>query len=343
MTTHSWKNLYTPADSNLWRGRDDGPHGPRFHQIVRCAELSSLPAKADQDMQVAIIGFACDVGVSRNQGRPGAIEGPKALRQALGKIPVLLNPSWRMWDVGDVTARGNDLEGAQQALALAVAQLLERRYLPIVLGGGHEVAWGHYQGICAAYPNSRIGIINFDAHYDLRPLFEGDRGSSGTSFLQIAQDRQTRGQRFDYLCIGIQRLGNTRAAHDTAAQLGTMVVPADMVRQDAKGRVIAQLDAFISSCDVVYVTLCMDVFAAAFAPGVSAPQPLGLSPPQLLPFLHYLAGSGKMVGFDVAEVAPPLDRDNQTVTLGAAIIAEVIHHLRAMPFRVGADADNDID
>lgn len=331
MTTHSWKSLYTPPDPNLWRGRDDGPHAPRFHQIVCCEELSSLPTKADQGRQVAIIGFACDVGVRRNQGRPGAVEGPKALRQALGKTPVLLDPSWRMSDVGDVTARGDDLEGAQQALAETVTRLLEQKYLPIVLGGGHEVAWGHYQGICAAHPNSRIGIVNFDAHYDLRPLLEGDKGSSGTSFLQIAQHRQRRGQRFDYLCIGTQRLCNTRAAHDTAAQLGAVIVPAEVVRQDAKERMITQLDTFISSCDVVYVTLCMDVFAAAFAPGVSAPQPLGLYPHQLLPFLQFLAGSGKMVGFDVAEIAPALDCDNMTATLGAALIAEVIHHLFTPP------------
>ena len=53
----------------------------------------------------------------------------------------------------------------------------------IVIGGGHETAWGHFQGL--AHPNKDIAILNFDAHFDLRPLINGQLGSSGTPFRQI--------------------------------------------------------------------------------------------------------------------------------------------------------------
>jgi len=54
---------------------------------------------------------------------------------------------------------------------------------PIVLGGSHELAYGHFNGIVnhlkkQTKNSSKVGIINFDAHFDLRPY--DNQGSSGT-------------------------------------------------------------------------------------------------------------------------------------------------------------------
>ena len=91
------------------------------------------------------------------------------------------------FDAGNIVCADGDLETSQLALGEVVTILLENGIKPIVIGGGHELAWGHYQGIADAFPQKNLGIINFDAHFDMRPLLAYDQGSSGTPFLQIAK------------------------------------------------------------------------------------------------------------------------------------------------------------
>jgi formiminoglutamase len=88
---------------------------------------------------------------------------------------------------------------------------------------------------------------------------------------------------------------------------------------------LAFLDDFMLSLDHIYLTICLDVLAECFAPGVSAPQPLGLSPWQTLPLLKYIIQSGKVVSLDIAELSPPLDQEQKTARLAALIIAELLH------------------
>src|SRR5690606_27073757 len=119
-------------------------------------------------------------GVQRNGGRSGAAQGPHALRSALAGLPVLGEP--QLWDAGDVGCSDGRLEDAQAALAERVAAVLARGACPLVLGGGHEVAWGTFSGIVRARPQlQRLLIVNFDAHFDLR---QAAQANSGTPFRQ---------------------------------------------------------------------------------------------------------------------------------------------------------------
>src|SRR6185437_6072062 len=142
-------------------------------------------------------------GVRRNQGRIGAAEGPDAIRRTLAKLPIHKN-NFQLWDAGNILCSDGDLEASQTALSEIVSMLLSKKITPIILGGGHEVAWGHYQGIAKVYPHKNLGIINFDAHFDMRSKLEDNKGSSGTPFLQIAEAHQATKRRFDYNCVGIQ-------------------------------------------------------------------------------------------------------------------------------------------
>ncbi len=92
----------------------------------------------------------------------------------------------------------------------------------MVLGGGHEVAFGSWTGLArhmetrSAAP--RIGIVNFDAHFDLRnPAFVT---SSGTPFAQIAAASAARGWPFRYAYLGVSRAANTVNLFDRAQALG---------------------------------------------------------------------------------------------------------------------------
>jgi formiminoglutamase len=84
------------------------------------------------------------------------------------------------------------------------------------------------------------------------------------------------------------------------------------------------LGAWLAASKNIYLTLCLDVFASAYAPGVSSPQAFGLSPYTLLPFFRQVLESGKVIGFDIAELNPIYDQDSQTAKLAAHFVAEVL-------------------
>ena len=124
------------------------------------------------------VGFPSDEGVRRNQGRIGAAGGPEALRRALGS---LTDPGVPLRDAGDVPV-GEDLEAGQKRLGAVVAAVLATGDLPIVLGGGHEVAYGSYLGWSSMAGAEHWGVVNLDAHFDLR---DEPCSTSGTPFRQI--------------------------------------------------------------------------------------------------------------------------------------------------------------
>lgn len=119
--------------------------------------------------------------MKRNKGRVGAADAPDAIRTQLANLPIHRPVS--LVDLGTVTCEYENLEQAQSELAEQVANSLQNGLKPIVLGGGHEVAFGSFSGLFqyvqAHAPDKKIGIINFDAHFDLR---EAEHATSGTPF-----------------------------------------------------------------------------------------------------------------------------------------------------------------
>lgn len=334
MTQPELYNRYEPPKRSAWQGRVDAD-AKRYHEIVSLVDLSHEPARCEPGACYGLLGFACDEGIRRNQGRVGAKAGPDEIRRCLGPMPVHGGPEKRVVDFGNIVCHDENLEESQEALANAVTFILQAGIRPILLGGGHEIAWGHYMGIARAFPGLDLGIVNFDAHFDMRPLVKGKYGNSGTGFLQIAEERHKQQLEFDYTCIGIQTYSNTPALFAEANRESVIAVLADDMQRGASANTLTILDQLISKRTALYVTVCMDVFAASCAPGVSAPQVLGLHPWQILPLLQRVASSGKVLSFDVAELSPPFDSQQMTAKLSAAIISTFItwdphqkeHHL----------------
>ena len=323
----SWKTRYNPPQSHPWQGRPDTPAASCLFQIIELLDLQNASPKKSNAPAFALLGFCCDEGVRRNLGRTGAAEAPTVLRNWLAKLPIQKQPLI-CYDAGNITCTDADLEGAQKALAEVVTLLLKHNIAPIVIGGGHEMAWGHYQGIAQMLPQENISIVNFDAHFDMRPLLPQQHGSSGTPFLQIANAMQAAQKKFDYTCIGIQQAGNTRQLFETAQTWQVQTIFADELHQQQTEKCKQLLQRLIEQQQTIYVSLCLDVFAAAYAPGVSAPQAMGLTPWQVLPFMRQLAASGKVISYDIAELAPKYDKDDRTAKLAANFVFEIIHHHR---------------
>ena len=315
---------YQPPGMKHWKGRTSADRA-YIHENVSPLDLSggSLPICAAPTP--VLIGYACDEGVRRNLGRPGAKSGPEALRMALGKMPLLHGGAPTLWDAGDILCEGNAMEGAQAALGRHISMLVGAGYLPMAIGGGHDIAYGHYLGLREGLgKDTRLGILNFDAHFDLRearPL-----PHSGSPFLQIARDCEKDHGTFRYGCIGVRKDANPQELWDRAASLEALVVPREAMSPENLGGALNEVLLFLESVDALYLTIDMDGFSSAFAPGVSAASPMGYSPESLLPCLDLILTSGKLISMDIAELNPLHDRDGQTAILAASLIHRVLHH-----------------
>lgn len=311
-----------PADATIWRGRTDtGERGDtrRLFNVVREIDPRIEAATAGAPV---VIGFACDAGVQRNQGRVGAAEGPLAIRRALANLPA--HDIGCLFDAGDVSCEGDALEVAQAALAAQVRRQLDAGAQPVVLGGGHEIAWGTWQGLRAHLDaigdRSRVLVLNLDAHFDLRTARPG---TSGTPFDQIAEACATAELPFDYACLGVSRLSNTTSLFERARELNvTYVEDVDMQERDLAAR-LADIDALIADVAHVYLTIDLDVLPAPVMPGVSAPAAYGVPMPVIEAIVTHVRRSGKLRVADLAEYNPQFDGQGA----GARVAARLAYRL----------------
>lgn len=297
-----------------WTGRFDGEEDSYQRIFQRVNTAADYNAVDPYDF--VLHGFAVDEGVKRNKGRIGAQKAPDLIRKNMSNFPVF-NSRFSLKDFGNIHCDNEDLEKTQIVLAEKVAQVLAKQGKSVVLGGGHEVTFAHYSGIRKAFPNQKIGIINFDAHFDNRQP-ENDLATSGTGFWQIAQQSEIHS-----LHIGIQKNSNTKHLFDTADQLGMKYILADEIYSQSIPNLMFTINAFLDEADVVYVTVCMDVFNAAIAPGVSAPAYNGIfADHSFMQIFRHILSQPKTKALDVAEVNPDFDIQERTARLAASLVNE---------------------
>lgn len=328
-------NNYFVTDEKIWTGRIDDPNDAdsfRMHQIIQLLDLTKINQnkRPKSVLDICFIGFCSDEGIRRNLGRIGAKQGPKYIRKEFANLPVTFSNDIKIYDAGDIFCIENNLEEAQEQLQIAIKIILDNNMFPIVLGGGHDVALGHFNGIINHLEkketnNLSLGIINFDAHFDLRPYNNG--GSSGTMFSQIADDCLNKQREFAYMCLGIQTSGNTRSLFKKADSLGVKYIPEKDFVESNFEQISKTINNFIDEHEHIYVTICSDVFNSAFAPGVSAMQPFGMNPEIVLIYLKEILKTNKVISLDIAEVSPRFDQDKRTAKLIAIIIYAIINTL----------------
>ncbi|MBX7106280.1 MAG: formimidoylglutamase [Gemmataceae bacterium] len=308
---------------SVWSGRNDvpteGPDAGRWHQHVQFLSPGCEPG-------TVILGFCCDEGVIRNQGRPGASAGPDDLRRSLANL------AWHQtgpaYDAGNVRCRDGDLESAQVQLSEAVADAITSGHHPIILGGGHETAWGTYLGVAAAHPGKQIGIINIDAHFDLR---SSPQPHSGTPFAQMAAHGTAAGRPFRYLCLGVAEPANTPALFARAHDLGTVWNTDLEILHMSRADLIRVVDEFAAACDVLYLSLDLDVLESAVMPAVSAPAIRGLPLATVLAILDAVTAQPKLAAADVVEFNPSFDQDRRGARVAAGLVWHIARNWRAAP------------
>lgn len=320
-------NNYISAIEN-WNGRIDSEKDYdafRWHQWVRELDLVTEDKPFSGEQGFAFIGLCSEQGVRRNKGRTGTALAPDLIRKQMSNLPCTFDSSVGLYDAGNIVCQDISMEEGQELLGRAVAKILDMGLFPIVLGGGHETTFGHFCGQLSHDPKLDMGIVNFDAHFDLRPY---DRGSSsGSMFRQIYDICTDRGLNYGYMPLGIQKHSNTVSLFKSAEAFGVKYVLARDMQNGSYAPVLDKIDTFIFDHDSIYITICADVFSSAFAPGVSAPQSTGLDPEQVLPIIKHIIRTRKVRGFDICEISPRFDQDDTTASLGAVIIFSVVNSI----------------
>ena len=270
--------------------------------------------------KVVIVGFPTDVGVRRNGGRPGAAGAPAEIRRYLyrmtpdARVPAMAALLPSTVDVGDVVT-GEDLEGDQEKLGEVVAQVLARGAFPIVLGGGHETAYGHFLGYVRA--GKPVTLLNWDAHADVRPV-RPEGGHSGSPFRQalLHPSRLARG----YAVAGL--LPHSVAADHLSfiAEHQGRFLFRDALDPAAIRAAYRGLPGAGGGPVVTMASFDIDAVDQSHAPGVSAPATGGMSPAHWLMAAHEAGRNLAVASADVVETNPAIDRDGQTARLAALTV-----------------------
>lgn len=295
------------------------PDDPRLGQCVTHWQEGEPQLRAGRPV---LLGFPQDEGVRRNGGRPGAAEAPAAIRQWLYRLTPWDAPhdadlaALDLLDLGNVRC-GGDVEESQEALAEAIAAILSAGALPIVLGGGHETAYGHYLGYVRA--DQQGAIINIDAHLDVRPLING-RGHSGSPFRQALEHptQSLPGHRF--VILGAQPQAVSREHLHYVRSKGGIVRWAEETQDQLEAVFRVECQRLAGTNGSVYVTLDSDVVRQADVPGVSAPNPLGLSGQAIASCAAEAGACPAVTSFDLVEINPSFDRDGQSARWAAVVI-----------------------
>ncbi|HET8649300.1 MAG TPA: formimidoylglutamase [Gemmatimonadales bacterium] len=283
----------------------------------RVGNLLGTAVEPGQPPAIVLIGFPVDEGVRRNGGRIGAAEGPAAIRQAFYRltpdpaVPAMSELLRRTVDLGDVAA-GENLEAAQEALAEATAPHLAAGSLVIVLGGGHETAFGHFLGAVRA--GIEVELLNWDAHADVRPLRDG-LGHSGSPFRQALEHPSGLARR--YTVAGLQPQSIAAAHLDYVRAHGRAVFASALT-----STVVTEIYALLQHRALASFDL--DALDQSLAPGVSAPASNGLGTSLWLDAAERAGANPNVIGCEIVELNPRFDRDDQTARLAALTVWRVI-------------------
>lgn len=292
-----------------WVGPSADPNDEQFGDVVEPTTLETADG-----YDAVLVGEPYDGGVI---GRRGAAAAPAAIRKTLAGVKTHrfgAGPVSHVGDLGTITPPDGDVQMVQQAMREVVASIHDTNAFPVFIGGDNSLTYANTGPLLDL--EGTLGVINLDAHLDVREVRSD--ATSGTPYRQLLEAGLDA-----YTCVGARHFETSTAYADYVREQGDEVVTAEAVGEDpsvATDRVLGAM----AGVDRIYLSLDCDVLDGAFAPGVSAPTPGGLTTRECFRLLREFASDDRVAGFEVVECAPPLDRDGQTVGAAARAICHVL-------------------
>ncbi|AXR78813.1 formimidoylglutamase [Natrarchaeobaculum sulfurireducens] len=306
----------TRADPPVWSSPSSDPADETFGDVVEPIRVEPDEPVRAADLEAydaVLVGEPFDAAVI---GRTGARDGPDAIREALAGVKshhFTAGSIAAVGDYGDVEPATTDLESIREGVREAAETVHESAALPVFLGGDNSLT---VPNVVPLLEHGRVGVVNLDAHLDVRAVRA--EPTSGTPYRELLEAGLDA-----YTCVGVRHFETSTVYADYLEERGGTVVTAADVGRDLEGALDRARDA-VSDVDAVYVSVDCDVLDAAHAPGVSAPTPGGLTPRELFRLVYELARDHRLVGLEVVECAPPLDRNGRTADAAARVVAHAL-------------------
>jgi agmatinase len=251
-----------------------------------------LPGEAT----VAVLPIPYDLTTSY---QPGARRGPLAILEASTHLETfdeeLAVETWEEIGISTLPAIVPDTSGPAATLdriERVAREVIDSSKFLVSLGGEHSITAPLVRAVRSRYP--RCGVLQLDAHADLRESFEGSRQNHACVMHRILDDGVPIAQ------IGIRSLtGEERALID---ERGICTVFAQEAVTWPIESWIARVLAALP--EEIYVTIDLDAFDPSIMPATGTPEPGGLDWYRTLAILRVVAEAKRIVGFDVVELAP---------------------------------------
>lgn len=281
---------------------------------------SHIRTDTPEGCRVALLGLPDDLGVRLNHGRPGAKEGPTALRRVLASFGAdhdyqrAAAMDIAVYDAGDIEPVRADSEAAlhetHDRVTRAVRELHEMGLVTICVGGGHDLTFPSVRALSQHY-RSPVGGVNIDPHLDVRETV-----GSGMPYRAAIEGGFLDPQRF--VEFGVGRFSNSAEHIEYLRARSAALIGVEKAR-DLKAAIPVAFDrAFpAGKADPGFVSLDLDVIDGASAPGVSAVNPDGLSVDRVLKVLERAGEHPAVKHFDIMELSPPNDIADRTARVAA--------------------------
>ena len=275
------------------------------------------------------------VGVPYDGGdisyRLGSRFGPQAVREDLLEystynidLDVDIR-NLRIVDCGDVEVMITDYDETHRRVEAAVGPLFETGMTLLIVGGDHSLSGPCVKALCGAAGGTRVGVIHFDAHHDMR---SGWGRNAGLWVREIQEHPRTpvRGQ--NIVQIGIHGFSYSEYYRDIVKAMGiTVFKPADVRTRGIEAIMAEALERASTGTDAIYVSVDIDVLDPPYVPGTPSPAHGGMMPWDVVQAI-VLAGRHPLTrALDVMEIAPPLDMGRITSTLGAELLMQFLSAL----------------
>lgn len=252
-----------------------------------------------------ILGFEWDASSSHSRG-PAL--GPTVVKRLLSSEASSLY-STDLIDMREaiesyqIPALPEDGARAREIITKTVADCLAAGLTPLSIGGDHSLTYPILKAICGRF--GPINLLHVDAHPDLHASYEGDPYSHACPFARAHDD----GLVARHAAVGVRCWDP--GAREQARKYGVEILRADQVDE-------VPAEIFVGP---LYMSIDLDGLDPAFAPGVSHPEPGGVSTLDVLKLIRRIRGP--LIGADIVELNP--ERDFQMTT--ARVVVRLVKEL----------------
>lgn len=282
-----------------------------------------IAAKAIDEAQVAILGIPFDGGTSQEAG---AAEAPAKIRE-FGEVYMpcatddwhLLDTQPLVYDFGDVDMSGTWEESFARVEEESLSMMKYGKF-NLFIGGDHSVTIPLHRAFKRAHAGDmKIGIIHFDAHFDLCDCYDGHIWSHANTEKRALDDIIDPE---DLLFLGI-RAAEPEEVEIVKREKDITVISATDVDEMGWKECAQVIYNKFRDYDNIYFTLDIDVLDPAFAPGTGTPVSGGINSRELINLVRFMLNKQPIMDMDIVEVAPPLDANDITSWAALRVIEEV--------------------